>query len=418
MSDKKDQTTNKVNVWWLSATSFFTDISSEMIFPILPIFLKNVLGASYATIGLIEGVAEGLASFLKYFSGYVSDLTRRRKGLTLIGYGLSALSKLFFALANSPFTVLLFRSLDRVGKGVRTSPRDALIAESVAAHERGKYFGFHRASDTAGAIIGTLVTVFVLYYAETSYLQPDLSSNIIRLIFILSFIPAIIGFLLLFFVREVKTSGPVSFQKRPLFQFGKFSGDFKFFLLVAALFGLANYSYSFYILKADELKLAVFLIPLVYLIYNILYAASAYPAGKLSDRIGRTPVLAAAFILFALINVGFAYNQEIVYLWPLFGLYGLFLGLTDGVLKAFVSDLAAKESQGEAFGLYHTVIGFTTLTGNAVGGFIWKLYGSVYPFLLSGFLIALAAILLWLKFYQHNGFKTKTSPQDFKGYRS
>ena len=392
MSDKKNL---KTNIWWLSATSFFTDISSEMIFPVLPIFLKNVLGASFSMIGIIEGVAEGLASLLKYFSGYLSDAIHRRKGLTLLGYSLSSISKLFFALSASPITILFFRSLDRIGKGIRTSPRDALIAESVGPEERGKYFGLHRASDTAGAVIGTIIAVFIIYYLETV-------SSAIRLILLLSFIPAIIGVFLLLFVREVPFhedgAKHLLKERKKLFQFGQFSSNFKFFLIVAAFFGFANYSYSFYILKANELKMAIFLIPVVYLIYNVFYAFSAYPSGKLSDKIGRAPVLVSAFVLFALINVGFAYVSNPIYLWALFACYGLFIGLTDGVLKAFVSDLSLRESHGEAFGIYHTVIGFSTIAGNIIAGFLWQAYGSFWPFMLSAILILIASMMLGLKF--------------------
>ncbi len=409
---------SKANVWWLSATSFFTDVSSEMIFPILPIFLKSVLGASFVMIGLIEGIAEGLASFLKYFSGYFSDLIRRRKGFTLLGYSLSAISKLFFALAASPLTILFFRSLDRIGKGVRTSPRDALIAESVSDQERGKYFGLHRASDTAGAVLGTLIAVGLLYYFQGITDGSEVVARAIRLILFLSFIPALIGVLLLFFVRETSSGAP-AISRENLFAFGKFSTKFKSFLLVAALFGLANYSYSFYILRANDLGVALFLIPLIYLIYNIFYATSAYPAGRLSDKIGRTLILLGAFLLFALVNLGFAFVSKEIYLWPLFALYGLFIGLTDGVFKAFVSDLSAKEHQGEAFGIYHTIIGATTFLGNVAAGYLWQSYGPVWPFATSAVLIIAAAILLKFKFNGHSGILiTQNGAKDFKGYRS
>ena len=400
----------KNNVWWLSATSFLTDISSEMIFPILPIFLKSVLGASFGLIGVIEGVAEGLGSLLKYFSGFLSDKIHRRKGLTLAGYGLSALSKLFFALANNPITVLLFRSVDRIGKGIRTSPRDALIAESVDEHERGKYFGIHRAFDTAGAIIGTIIAIAILYLFENNI------SEAIRSVLLLSFIPAALGVALLFFVKEVRMDRVVASSKK-LFNFGKFSRQFKIFLVVAALFGLANYSYSFYILRAHDVGIFIALIPAIYLIYNIFYAFSSYPAGKLSDRIGRSPVLIGAFILFAICNLLFAFAANKTSIWFLFALYGLFIGLTDGVFKAFVSDLAARESQGEAFGLYHTVIGLATLIGNTGAGFLWQWYGAAWPFIISAGLIILAIIVLVFVFYNHESIKTENGARDFRGYR-
>lgn len=422
MENKKNPSTKlKANVWWLSATSFFTDISSEMIFPILPIFLRNVLGASFSMIGVIEGVAEGLASLLKYFSGYISDVIHKRRGLTFLGYSLSALSKLFFALAASPLTILFFRSLDRIGKGIRTSPRDALIAESVSSEEQGKYFGLHRASDTVGAVIGTLIAVFLLYYLQSfSGLGSGIGVASIRLILFLSFIPALIGLLGLLFVKEVgdvNRARSFSSKSGKLFQFGKFSKKFQYFLLIAGLFGFANYSYSFYILRANELGVKLFLIPIIYLTYNVFYAISVYPSGAFSDKVGRVPVLLSAFILFALLSIGFAYTSEKIFLWVLFALYGLFIGLTDGVLKAFVSDLALKESRGEAFGIYYTIIGFTTIAGNISAGLIWQNYGSYWAFMLSGGLILVAGFLLWFKFTNHNGSQTSKSIQDFKAYR-
>lgn len=408
---------NKKNVWWLSATSFFTDISSEMIFPILPIFLKSVLGAPFILIGLIEGVAEGLGSILKYFSGYLSDRIRKRKGLTFLGYSLSAISKLFFALAGNAYVVLAFRSLDRIGKGIRTSPRDALIAESVGEGERGKYFGIHRAADTAGAVIGTIIAIIILYFLDNNI------SETIRLILFLSFIPAVLGAALLFKVKETgaltedRVGQAVQEKPRKLFDFGTLSPNFKVFLVIAALFGLANYSYAFYILRADDIGLALFLIPVVYLIYNIFYASSVYPAGKISDRIGRKPLLLVAFILFAFLNIGFAFWVNTVTIWALFALYGLFIGLTDGVLRAFVTDLSARERQGEAFGLYHTVIGFATLGGNVLGGIIWQIYGAPWVFALSAVWILLAAIVLAVKFGSHQQQATALKVSNFRFYR-
>lgn len=382
-----------------------------MIFPILPIFLRHVLGASFGMIGVIEGVAEGLGSLLKYVSGYISDKIHRRKGLTLIGYGVSALSKLFFALATSPITVLLFRMLDRTGKGIRTSPRDALIADSVAPSERGKYFGIHRAADTFGAVLGTIIAVGLLWRFGANL------TGAMRAVLFWSFVPAAIGVALLFFVRETGLPHPASGRRAPLFHFGHLSTQFRWLLIVAGLFGLANYSYSFYILKADMLDISIAFIPIIYLLYNIFYAASSYPAGRLSDRIGRTPVLIVAFGLFAIINIAFAYWMQASSLWILFILYGLFVGLTDGVFKAFVSDLAAKENRGEAFGLYHTVIGFSTLIGNTAAGIAWQRYGAPVPFVMSALLIMCAAVLIMVKFYGHESIKITNGAQDFKGYR-
>ncbi len=403
------------NVWWLSLTSFFTDVSSEMIFPILPIFLKSVLGTPLVFIGLIEGVAEGLGSLLKYFSGYLSDRIHKRKGLTFAGYSLSALAKLSFALATSAWVVLIFRTIDRMGKGIRTSPRDALIADSVDFKERGKYFGIHRASDTAGAVAGTIIAIAVLYLLE------DLLYSSIRFILYASVIPAFLGLLLLFGIKEVPAGRRVDLEsdKRRLFDFGSFSSSFKIFLLSAALFGLANYSYAFYILRADDIGLLIFLIPVVYLLYNIFYAVSVYPAGKLSDRVGRKPLLLSAFILFAAINLGFAFAANQITIWLLFALYGLFIGLTDAVFKAFVADLVAQERRGEGFGIYYTVIGLATLLGNFLGGLVWQIFGAPWPFVLSAVFILLAGVVLVrVRHQKDQATVISVSAKNFKAYRS
>lgn len=408
MANKK----TKKNIWWLSATSFLTDVSSEMIFPILPIFLKNVLGAPFIVIGLIEGVAEGLGSILKYFSGYLSDKIRKRKGLTIIGYALSASSKFIFAIANSSLIVLAARTLDRTGKGIRTAPRDALIAESVDPKERGKYFGIHRASDTAGAVLGTLIAIVILYLLENNI------SGTLRMILFISFIPASLSVLLLLPVKEVTSTRSKQFKDHKLFDFGTLSPRFKKVLIVASLFGLANYSYAFYILRADDIGIMLFLIPVVYLIYNIFYAASVYPAGKLSDKIGRKPLLLSAFVLFALVNLGFAFVINDITVWVLFALYGLFIGLTDGVFKAFISDLAVREHRGEAFGIYHTTIGLATLGGNVLGGLVWQLFGAIWPFILSSVWILIAAFVLLTKVQPVAQKKEVFTADRFRGYRA
>tara|TARA_Y100000310_G_scaffold344852_1_gene460009 strand:- start:7602 stop:8828 length:1227 start_codon:yes stop_codon:yes gene_type:complete len=408
MANKK----TKKNIWWLSATSFLTDVSSEMIFPILPIFLKNVLGAPFIVIGLIEGVAEGLGSILKYFSGYLSDKIRKRKGLTIIGYALSASSKFIFAIANSSLIVLAARTLDRTGKGIRTAPRDALIAESVDPKERGKYFGIHRASDTAGAVLGTLIAIVILYLLENNI------SGTLRMILFISFIPASLSVLLLLPVKEVASTRSKQFKDHKLFDFGTLSPRFKKVLIVASLFGLANYSYAFYILRADDIGIMLFLIPVVYLIYNIFYAASVYPAGKLSDKIGRKPLLLSAFVLFALVNLGFAFVINDITVWVLFALYGLFIGLTDGVFKAFISDLAVREHRGEAFGIYHTTIGLATLGGNVLGGLVWQLFGAIWPFILSSVWILIAAFVLLTKVQPVAQKKEAFTADKFRGYRA
>ncbi len=376
------------NVWWLSATSFFTDISSEMIFPILPIFLKSVLGAPIWIIGVIEGVAQGVAAFLQYFAGFLADKINNHKKLVLWGYGISFLAKGVFALANSAWMVSIFRISDRVGKGIRTAPRDALIANSVDASVRGRYFGLHRSLDTAGAILGTVIALLFLNFYDEGI------ATVLRAVLYWSLVPALIGWVLLLKVREVgdvESSRPVK-----LLAWGNLDKRFRDFLVLAFLFGLANYSYAFYILRASELGVAVFAVPLVYLVYNIFYGFSSYPAGIMSDKLGRKNILILALVFLAAVNFGFIYVANPSLVWVLFALYGLVIGMTDGVMKAFVSDLVI-ENRALSFGWFNIILGVATIFGNVIGGVLWQRYGAFYAFGLSGFLGLIAVVYLFYK---------------------
>ncbi|MER3407073.1 MAG: MFS transporter [Patescibacteria group bacterium] len=388
MMNSNIKTQNKKNVIYLGLTSLFVDISSEMIFTVMPIFLKNVLGASYAIVGFIDGISEITANILKYVSGEISDFIQKRKLLTIIGYSFSAISKIFFALANSWPFVLVFRVFDRVGKGIRTSPRDALIKESVPAEETGKWFGFHRSMDTAGAFIGVFLSIVILYYL-TNFQHFNLEKTI-RTILFFSVIPAFIGIIFLFLVKEPKSTELTT--KKNLFEFKSFSKNYYLLILIFSLFSLGNISYSFYLLKAQTLIQSIYFLPILYLIYNLFYMLSSYPAGKLSDKIGREKVLIFGFLLLFFVLLFMAYLNSLILLFPIFAFLGITAGIYDGTSKAFISDLIKKEVSGGAFGFYYMITGICTLIGNSLFGFIWDKIGNQVSFLISAIIILIATL--------------------------
>ncbi|MBD3310739.1 MFS transporter [Candidatus Woesearchaeota archaeon] len=370
------------NVFRLGLTSFFTDMSSEMIFPILPLFLTSVLGAPMSVVGLIEGIAEATSAVLKQFSGWISDKLGKKKPLVIAGYSLSTLTKPLLALATNWGHVLGVRMADRVGKGIRDSPRDALLAASVTKKKRGRGFGLHRALDTGGAVAGTLIASFVLM----RYL-----GDAFKIIFLLSLVPGIIAVMILFFgVKErrdhIKKHIKVGFRHaNPMLR--------RFFIIIG-LFNLANFSYAFFILRAEDVGVVLSLIPIIYLVYNLVYAALAYPAGRLSDIIGRKALLTSGIFLFSLTVLGFGFFANSLSVWILFGLYGVFMAITDGIGRAFVSDLATRERRGTALGTYHMIIGITVFPANFFGGLLWDNISVQAPFIYAAVLSAVSAVLL------------------------
>lgn len=395
-----------------------------MIFPVIPLFLSLVLKANMAVIGFIEGLAEGTSAILKFISGIIVDRSENKKSLTIIGYALSAFSKPFLAVASFWQHVLIVRVLDRFGKGIRTTPRDALIMASVNKKERGRYFGLHRTLDSIGAVIGVALATILLYYlgsSESSY----------RTIFWISFIPGFIAVVILvLFVKEAGTQGNKKLKKTSnpsttaahfnlLKTFKLFSPDLKRFMAIAALFNLASFSYAFFLLRAQNIGAAVALIPILYFVYNIFYAASSYPAGKISDYLGRNNVLIAGYLLFALTALSFGFYATTFTLWILFALYGIVLGFTDGVSRAFVADLADKKAAGTAFGSYHMIIGLTVFPANVIGGLLWKNFSAQIPFLVAAILAVIAACALGALQHSIAAKRKKTSMnvQNFRIYR-
>jgi MFS family permease len=376
------------NIILLGLTSLLTDISSEMVYPLLPFFLVSSLGASPAILGLIEGVAESLASLLKVVSGYISDRAGRRKPLTILGYAGSALGKLLLYLAGSWVVVFAARIVDRFGKGIRTAPRDALIAESSSSGRRGRAFGLHRAMDSAGAAIGVLLAFMLISAAPSDF----------RRVFLWSLIPAVLGVILLFFVRETRLQDhrTATIQR---FRWRVLPAKLRAFLIISLLFSLGNSSNAFLLLRARALHVDPAQILLLYLMYNISYALFSYPAGRVSDVLGRKMVLVAGYILFAVVYFGFAFfvDPERSWItWALFILYGIFSAFTDGVEKALVSDLAPVEMRGTAIGLHATLVGIGLLPASLIAGQLWTQIGPEAALGLGGLTGFVAAIALAL----------------------
>ena len=376
-----------LNIILLGATSLFTDIASEMVYPLVPFFLTVTLGASPAILGVIEGVAESVASLLKVFSGYLSDRLRNRKGLTIAGYGSSAVGKLLLVLASGPLMVFGGRVVDRIGKGIRTAPRDALVADSSGDGRHGAAFGLHRALDTFGAVIG----VALAYYFFTRF------TGDYTLVFLWSLLPAAIGVALLFLVRESKPGAAEA--RLPSLRWRALPRKLQLFLLVTLLFTLGNSSNTFLLLRAKSLGFTPATAILLYLVYNVVYCFVSYPAGKLSDRIGRKRLLVAGYAFYGLVYLGFGLlqgPQHAGVVWSLFALYGLYIGFTEGVEKALVADLAPVRLRATAIGLHATIVGIGLFPASLVAGQLWDHVGPAAAFYFGGGMGLAAALGLLL----------------------
>jgi len=376
------------NILVLGIASFFTDIASEMVYPLVPFFLTTTLGASPAILGIVEGIAESAASLLKVASGYASDRLRKRKALTIAGYALSAVGKLLLALASGWGTVLGGRVIDRLGKGVRTAPRDAIVADSTDGARHGMAFGLHRALDTLGAVAG----VGLAYACFTGL------GGAYGVVFAWSLLPATIGVLLLFLVRD-RPQASTAASARPALRPGALPRRLRLFLAVALFFTLGNSSNTFLLLRATGLGLGPATAILLYLAYNVVYAAVSYPAGRLSDRIGRRAILVAGYGFYGLVYLGFGSlrgPEDAWALWPLFALYGLYTGLTDGVEKALVADLAPAPLRATALGLHATIVGLGLFPASFVAGQLWTHLGGPAAFYFGAAIGLSAAVALAL----------------------
>lgn len=375
----------------LGIVSFLTDVSSEMIYPLVPIFMREVLRAPYIAIGLTEAFAEAAAALLKVVSGAISDRTRKRKPLALLGYSLSSFSKPLLVVSQSWIHIFAIRFADRLGKGIRAAPRDALIADTVTESNRGIAFGLHRAMDTFGAMVGPFAAYLILSNANN-----DINAANYRMIFALAAVPAILAVIVLARFITEKEHGSGEIARKQLFRFAELDRPYKAFLAVVGLFAIGNSSDVFLILRARNVGIPVEHVLLIYVAFNISAAVLAVPAGNLSDKIGRKPLIAAGYLIFAGVYAGFAYIENPLLAWPLFFAYGAFYACTDSVQRAYAADLAPSRSRATAIGAYHTVVGVSVLPAGIIAGLLWDRFGPSWPFIYGSTTALLSFVLLLL----------------------
>lgn len=382
------------NVLALSFVSLLNDTSSEIIYPLLPAFLAITLSASPFAIGLIEGFAETVSSLLKLFSGYLSDRFNQRKLLVFSGYTLSSLMRPLLAFVSSWQQVLVLRVTDRTGKGIRGAPRDALIADSTAPEKRGFAFGFHRASDHLGAVLGPIIAFILLYLWAENPNQP--TANDYSKIFLFAAVPAVLSiFVIAFAVREEKHKIDEEINITPIkLSLNAFDGNFKKFLFVISLFTLSNSTDAFLLLRAEQAGIAPFILPLLWVFLHISKVIFSLIGGDLSDRFGRKKLIFAGWILYALVYAGFAFVSQAWQAWALFFVYGAYFGLTEGVEKALVADLVEPEKRGTAYGFYNLAFGVTVFPASLIFGALWTKFNAPTAFLISASISLLAAVLL------------------------
>ena len=377
------------NIFFTGLTSFLTDTSTKMVYSVMPMFLLS-MGASKTSLSLIEGIAESTASLIKTFSGFWSDKIGKNKPFMLIGYGLSALIMPIYGFVVSPIQVLYLRFVERIGKGVRTAPRDSLIAGSVTNGETGKSFGLQKAMDNSGAIVGPLIAFVLLYFFHDNY----------KMIFLLAGIPSLLGILVLFFgIKEAKKDKESLFNK---FHFKDFSPKYYLFLVIVFIFTLGNSTDALLLVKANEIGVQVAFIPLVYLISSIVSVLLAIPIGSLSDRIGKEKILIVGFFIYAIVYFGFGVtSSSVAAIVSLFALYGLYSAATDGIQKAFVSDMIDKNKQGTGLGIYNALIGITLLPASLIAGLLYDKIDSSVPFYFGSATAILSVGLMFLFTKKH-----------------
>ncbi|MBI2906965.1 MAG: MFS transporter [Chloroflexi bacterium] len=383
------------NVFFLSITSFLQDVSGEMIFTIMPFFLANVLGVGTAVIGLIEGISDSTSTLLKLAGGWLADRSGQRKNLTALGYGLSTAVKPFMYFANAWGIVLAVRFVDRVGKGVRSAPRDALLADCCTVEERGKSFGFHRALDSLGAFVGLAATAAIVFFLQRGDLKLELGTY--QVLVLVGLAPGVLGVLsVLFFVKEVKAASR-TVQGNPggaMASRGAFDKQFIIFLGIMLLFTLGNSSDAFLLLRAQNLGLSVLEVTLLLVAFNLVYALVSTPAGIVSDRLGRRGVIALGWSIYALVYLGFAVAADAWQVWLLFIIYGTYYGMTEGVARALVADVVAPERRGTAYGIYNAAIGITALPASIIAGALWQAISPAAPFYFGAGLAGAATVAL------------------------
>ena len=369
----------------LGAVSLLTDLSSEMIYPLLPVFLSTVLGAGPLAIGAIEGAAESVAAMLKLASGWWSDRLPRRKPLVIVGYGIASIVRPLVGLANGVGQVLAIRLADRAGKGIRGAPRDALIADAVDPSQRGRAYGFHRAADHTGAVAGPIVAYSLLTWTDVS----------LRTVFLLAAIPAAAAMIVLL-VGVKESARDVTKSKAPSLKRSGLDRKFWAYLGVLLLFTLGNSTDALLILRANELGVSIALVPVLWAVLHVVKAVSSTPGGVLSDRLGRRPLIIGGWLVYAAVYLGFAFASEMWHAWALFIVYGLYFGMTEGVEKALVADLVPSNVRGAAFGWYNLTIGLAALPASLIFGGLWQISGATTAFMFGASLALVAAVGLAL----------------------
>ena len=381
MNEKKKIFGLEKNAFFTGLTSFFTDTSTKMVYSVMPLFLLSI-GASKTTISLIEGIAESTASLLKAISGYWSDKIGKNKPFMIIGYGITAIITPLYALARIPIQILFFRFFERIGKGLRAAPRDSLISGSIKKNEAGKTFGFQKAMDNSGAIVGPLIAFLLLSIFPLNY----------SYIFLLATIPAILGVLtIIIFIKEAKTEKKETTNKISLKLLPK---KFYFFLIIIFVFTLGNSADALLLVKTSEIGIDKSYIPFVYMIFNTVSVLLAIPIGKLSDRIGREKLIILGFLVYAIVYYFFGRFNSINIFIFLFMLYGFYSALTDGSQKAMISDIVSKDLKGTGFGIYHAVLGITLLPASLIAGLLYDKVNSNAPFYFGSVMALIATILM------------------------
>jgi len=373
-------------VFILGMVSLFTDIASEMLYPVTPIFLTAVLGSSMTVVGMIEGTAEFIAGILKGYFGNFSDKVGKRSIFIVIGYSISALAKPLPGIFQNIPTVLFSRVSDRVGKGIRTVPRDALLG-SYSNGNSGAVFGFHRGMDTLGAALGPVAALVLLHYFPDNF----------QLIFLIAFVPSAIA---VFFTLLVKDK-PIEAKRRSEKNYAEFwksaPKSYKKILILITIFSLINSSDVFLILKSKDVSASNSLAIFGYIFYNLIYAAASYPLGGLADKFGKRQIFSLGLIIFSLVYFGFAVLPDIKFIWILFALYGIYAAATEGVSKAWISDLIPDEQRGSAIGLLTMLTSFAVMLGSFTAGILWDKFGSSVPFLLSAVVSLIIAFIFFVQ---------------------
>jgi len=375
------------NVWYVGLLSFFGGISQDIFAPILPIYLTSVLGFDKAVVGVAEGIVTASVNFFRIFAGFLSDRFKKQKPIIFLGYFLSMVARPLLVLFTSMGSVLSLRLLDGIGKGIKDTPKDVLVAGSAEKSVRGKSFGIARMLDTLGSVVGPLVLFLLLYIFKDS-------NTLYHNILLFSAIPLVVTLLLISRLREIPKA-EIKKIENPEAK-GKLPASFYAFLAIVIIFTVGNSSDAFLILRARNLGITLLEIPLVIALFNLIYALAAVPFGSLSDKIGRIPTLVIGWGAYALVYLGFAISTNALSIWFLYAFYGIYYATSEGVSRALLADIVNPDHRGRAFGIYGMVVGLTTLPASFLAGFLWDKFGASVPFYFGASMAALACIILFV----------------------